>query len=175
MSLLTSSSFFIFLSFSSFSSPSYFPSSLLISRDDDDETISFCDFSLILFIPESKQFDEEDDDDAEDNPKGPGQWLTGGSSWCGGPPLLPLMNRLGVGGGGAGGRGLPLLGVVGVLLVVGLPESCLVSTVVVSLSHPELGSFDAGLGSVPMQLGHLVLGVGSGVSFDGFTYGGGGG
>ena len=174
MSLLTSSSFFIFLSFSSFSSPSYFPSSLLISRDDDDETISFCDFSLILFIPESRQFDEEeDDDDAEDIPKGRGQWSTGGSSWCGGPPLLLLMNRLGVGGGGAGGRGLPLLGVVDELL--GLPEGCLVGTVVVVLPHPELGSFDAGLGSVPMQLGHLVLGVGSGVSFDGFSYGGGGG
>ena len=84
MSLLTSSSFFIFLSFSSFSSPSYFLSSLLLSRDDDDDTISFFgDFTLILFfIPESKQFEDEDDGDGvEDNPKSPGQWLTGGSSW----------------------------------------------------------------------------------------------
>ena len=86
------------------------------------------------------------------------------------------MNRLGVGGGGAcgaGGRGLPLLGVVEELL--GLPEGCLVGTAVVVLPHPKLGSFDAGLCSVPMQLGHLVLGVGSWVSFDGFKYGGGGG
>ena len=83
------------------------------------------------------------------------------------------MNRLGIGGGGTGGRGLPLLGVVDELL--GLPEGCLVVPVVVVLPHPELGSFDAGLGSVPMQLGHLVLGVGSWVSFNGFTYGGGGG
>ena len=49
------------------------------------------------------------------------------------------------------------------------------STFVVSLPHPELGSLDAVGGSVPMQLGHLVLDVGSGVSFDGFAYGGGGG
>jgi hypothetical protein len=54
-----------------------------------------------------------------------------------------------------------------------LLESCLVSTLVVSLPHPELGSLDAVGGSVPMQLGHLVLDVGSGVSFDGFAYGGG--
>ena len=175
LSLLTSSSFF-FISFSSFSSsPSDFLSSLLVSRDDDDETVSFCNFSLILIFPESRQFDEEEDD-AEEIPKGRGQGSTGGSSWCGGPPLLPLMNRLGVGGGGAcgaGGRGLPLLGVVEELL--GLPEGCLVGTAVVVLPHPKLGSFDPGLCSVPMQLGHLVLGVGSWVSFDGFKCGGGGG
>jgi hypothetical protein len=54
----------------------------LLSRDDDDDTITFFgDFTLILiFIPESKQFEDEDDD-VEDNPKSPGQWLTGGSSW----------------------------------------------------------------------------------------------